>query len=1082
MRKVIRASAGTGKTYRLSLEFIALLLTNEQLRFEEILVITFTKKATAEIRERIMEHLQELISNPKSDLWKNLATLNPKIRNTNDFINKIHKLQKEITLKKHKLQISTIDSFTNSLFSNFTAPSLHISTYEIDPNCNEQYMEELFEVVFQPQNLPKVKVLITEKTAKNVKRYEDFIKAIIQKRWLFETEFETLSDEEISKLKESNFAIYQQEMQTVLENFFTYFEQYCERKKFAGDWQALFKKDFVNFAGNALFTSNSTSEVRHQFSQFFSSRNKILEDYHIFISDDTLWNGNKLFRQKCDTELKESILEQLRIAKEFLSEYLFWEKVIPEQQAIYELAKLILEKYDSLKLRDKIFTYDDISFYTYRLLYDDTISIVDEKQVLNMFYERLSSKIRYILIDEFQDTSLLQWKIVSPVIQELISGSGQKEFGGVCLVGDEKQSIYGWRGGKPELLINAAEFLATDDVESLSISYRSKENIIEFVNLFFGNDFLHNSLMNNNLQWKYSALEKRESGGYVGMQTFNRKIEVEEDLSSQEQIENIVKDKIKPLFEKGILKPSKTAILARKNVQLENFAAAFRDENINYSLESSLSIFQQRAIRPLFFLYKFIAYHDLVELVKWFRSDVMLLPSEQLKELMLQISSNKEDIAAFLSSHSNEKMWDNLYRLQLLSNQNQVRELLVSSLELFNITSIYTTETDLKNIHRLLEIGGDFANTQTEFAYNLAGFIEYCQALEEKEEYKQLSHVDENAVQLLSFHKSKGLQFDNVFVFLDISSRSQTDKLYFYEQWDKQFYALEEKLITYNHNEIIKKSTKKYILENEQKQKDFEELNNLYVALTRAKKNLWLLVSYKNKDDFPKYVANDKQKNVSISQQIFSAFCQEKPLETSNEYEYQIGTIEPDKMSENTLTPSIISTDFLELNDTRVLIEKDEKIDYEKIDANLLSRKRLHGIIAHHFLSYIDFDTPEKRLTAYYKTKSKFGALTQDIDMIISSAHKFLDKNGYYFSSQNWEIVKTEYPVRGKKSYRIDRLLLNSKEKKIVIIDFKIGEIYQQSQIEDYKNAIRELPFVKSNQFEVTGLFLEVPLSNDIAE
>ncbi len=115
-----------------------------------------------------------------------------------------------------------------------------------------------------------------------MKRYEDFIKAIIQKRWLFETEFETLTDEEISKLKESNFAIYQQEMQTVLENFFTYLEQYCERKKFTGDWQALFKKDFVNFAGNALFTGNSAKELKLQFSQFFSNRNKILEDYHIF--------------------------------------------------------------------------------------------------------------------------------------------------------------------------------------------------------------------------------------------------------------------------------------------------------------------------------------------------------------------------------------------------------------------------------------------------------------------------------------------------------------------------------------------------------------------------------------------------------------------------------------------------------------------------------------------------------------------------------------------------------------------------------------------------------------------------------
>ena len=94
-------------------------------------------------------------------------------------------------------------------------------------------------------------------------------------------------------------------------------------------------------------------------------------------------------------------------------------------------------------------TYDDISWFTFQALFSGTSPAfpMKEANVANEFYHFLTHRSRFILIDEFQDTSLMQFQILKPIIEEVCSGAGSKEFGGLIVVGDEKQSIFGWRGG-----------------------------------------------------------------------------------------------------------------------------------------------------------------------------------------------------------------------------------------------------------------------------------------------------------------------------------------------------------------------------------------------------------------------------------------------------------------------------------------------------------------------------------------------------------------------------------------------------------------------------------------------------------
>ena len=146
-RLILKASAGTGKTYRLSLEYIASLV--QGIDFKDILVMTFTKKATAEIKERILKFLKEIVEDEKAriEIEKNIQNIYGKDFNFD--INKIKKIYKNIVENKDKLKIYTIDSFTNTIFKKAIAPYLKIYSYEIiDKTENRKILIKTFEKLF----------------------------------------------------------------------------------------------------------------------------------------------------------------------------------------------------------------------------------------------------------------------------------------------------------------------------------------------------------------------------------------------------------------------------------------------------------------------------------------------------------------------------------------------------------------------------------------------------------------------------------------------------------------------------------------------------------------------------------------------------------------------------------------------------------------------------------------------------------------------------------------------------------------------------------------------------------------------
>ena len=154
MPTIIRASAGTGKTYRLSLEFINLLLS-KRVDFKEILVITFTKKATAEIRERIFEHLHNIVNNTEKTqkIIKGLKAINPVLKFDAGDIEFLKSTYQKMLTNKSEANISTIDSFINAVFSGIIAPFRNIVDYRIDNNINDEYIPEIYQHILKDSNL-----------------------------------------------------------------------------------------------------------------------------------------------------------------------------------------------------------------------------------------------------------------------------------------------------------------------------------------------------------------------------------------------------------------------------------------------------------------------------------------------------------------------------------------------------------------------------------------------------------------------------------------------------------------------------------------------------------------------------------------------------------------------------------------------------------------------------------------------------------------------------------------------------------------------------------------------------------------
>ncbi|MCD8481176.1 MAG: UvrD-helicase domain-containing protein [Candidatus Cloacimonetes bacterium] len=187
---IISASAGTGKTYRLSLEYIALIVRYyeyESFSLDGVLALTFTRKASYEIRDRILEHLDSLIEHKDEGLLADLCRVlgrdhaRLEVKEEGALIS----AKQEILCDKRKLQVMTIDSYISSIFRNIVRPLRSIDRYDIDLGAIEKRMPFLLKHLMQPQIRVRIDKLLQRKVERSLDDYAGFFSNLINSRWLY---------------------------------------------------------------------------------------------------------------------------------------------------------------------------------------------------------------------------------------------------------------------------------------------------------------------------------------------------------------------------------------------------------------------------------------------------------------------------------------------------------------------------------------------------------------------------------------------------------------------------------------------------------------------------------------------------------------------------------------------------------------------------------------------------------------------------------------------------------------------------------------------------------------------------------
>ena len=1078
---ILKASAGTGKTYRLSLEYIANLIRG--VNYKNIVVMTFTKKATAEIKERIYDFLYQ-IAFEKYD-WIGLEDSLKELYGFSDseiLKRNLQDIYFEMIKNKDEIRIYTIDGFTNRIFKNTIAPYFGIYNYEtIDKEEDEFYNDILIKIIGNSYYFEKFKFILNEeKDRKNISTYVKIVKSLLD----MQEKFLLAGD----NYKEANLILKNNKSsRSFVENFENIFENVKKIAEIKG------KK--VTEILNGKFTDifKKFEELNQNNSDISIVQNKkielILEKSDDIFGTGNIWDGGKT-RGKDVKELLDEMKEEQDILREKISNYIFNEEVLPTDRKIKELAKIIFDIAEQTKLSTKRFTHTDISTYTYKFIFDKELGFVktdnnNSNAVTEDFLELIGGQIDTIMIDEFQDTSILQWKIL-----ELLLSSAKN----IICVGDEKQSIYNWRGGEKELFENL-ENLIGGNVQNLEKSYRSYKQIIENVNKIF---------TNYNENWKYiNSLYRDDEDyqrGYFGYYFQERKSRYNED---EEKPEKAYEEMIRNLKEGKIQNFGKSCIICRGNKELSEITARLNEEKIPFTLESNSSILDYRAVKPLYKLIKFFVYHNFIYLLEFMRSDLIGCLNDHVKYLV----ENKELIEKYItkniklpsknlrSKNSFEYFVENLENFEkkenLLEYKNinfmernglsfseileKIKELYKLSINLndkyakenfskkiiqdFGVTSFYSTNSDIKNIFQFFNILKEFDNL-----YEFVVHIE-----DEKDDLKQISSSDENAINLMTIHKSKGLEFDTIIYYRKGKTGGNNFKTFeTYFDYDENFTNVTNFLITFSKYAKNVKNIKEYgiIAEKNVQKEKMEEINADYVALTRAKKNLLLYFeAYITKngysDDLIKKLIDVYDENTEFG--IGEITETERKIVSNSE-----NLKENAKLDENKINNKILKTYF-----------SDDKFKIKKSSITLEKEfKRKKGLAMHYYFEHILNDLETDKLIAKSALLSRYGNMLgkKIVEELIVRMEKFIEKNSDIYDEKYKVYTEFEiYDSEGRKRI-IDRINIDEENKKIYIYDYKTGfepetnEKYQE-QINEYRDILSKKV---STDYEIDVKLLEV--------
>ncbi len=520
------ASAGSGKTFALSVRYISLLFMGES--SSTILAATFTNKAAAEMRQRVVNSLRNLGDET------NCAFLDAISVETSMSRGELLSKQPDVLrgFLGTSAYIVTLDSFFSSILRSASL-ELGLEPDFVTKQDGDDELERHFldEVKAEGLLSSLVKLAMDIEDKRFLKIFD-----LMQNFYKVDALLPSHNIEVVSVEK---------------------IEASCERLR-VEMLQAL------NDAGSAM----------RCIKQFDTTHTKELFGKSLF-QKETL--GEHSWFKKVANEEMERIYSELKY------ELKRWVKA-REDIVLYNLFK-IYDYYKNATITNVkssgVLNFDDLTYFTYRLLH--------ESMSKEFLYFKIDAKFKHILLDEFQDTSTLQFLLLKPLIDEIFAGFGQSEFKSFFYVGDTKQSLYRFRGGVEELFDKIAEHYGIS-IEQMNTNYRSNKHIIEQVNRWF------EPIMDD---YTYQHSKEGADDGFV------------EVVESVDVIDEAVAQ-AKRLIDLGVVEDD-IAFLVSTNKDGVTLQEACRDKNINTLLKTSSSLKNHPKIASIVMMVRYLFFGEKID-------------------------------------------------------------------------------------------------------------------------------------------------------------------------------------------------------------------------------------------------------------------------------------------------------------------------------------------------------------------------------------------------------------------------------------------------------------------------------------
>ena len=1053
------ASAGSGKTYALVKEYLKIILVAKKNdAYRNILAITFTNKAVHEMKSRIVGSLSEFAKDEPSqkaqDLMQDLAVDTE--LSIIEIKTKSQQIIKHIIHNYAAFDISTIDKFTHKVIRAFAHDLNLPMTFEVTLDTENLLIEAVDAIIAQAGEDETLTKLLIDFT---MEKTDD------DKSWDISRE---ILDTGRLVLNENN------------RNEITHFQdksiaEFVAIKDKLAEACKVLEKETIVFAEEALLLIEKNGIDTKSFSAGHFPK-------HLQSIQEGKFNPkNKTYHEFDDIKINKTAKDKAII-----------------ENSIPELLQILDKIYKTFEKRDfyKAFLKNITPLSLLNTVSNELAKIQSEQNVLSItefnaiihreiqnqpapfIYERLGERYRHFFIDEFQDTSEMQWQNLIPLIDNALSGQDDYgEKGTLMIVGDPKQSIYRWRGGKAEQFIALSKEQNPKDksenpfsnkekvVKHLDKNYRSYSQVIEFNNDFFkliSAEFEHpdyKDLYENHSHQKTN----NKTGGYVNI-SFIPKIETtdeeEEALDKTELFVLATLNTIQKVIREGF-EYKDIVILTRKRSQGIAIANYLTEQNIPLLSSETLMIQNATEVRLIIHLLKYLKNSSDLEAKAHFLQYLAQNIQEELpvhdfiaKGMSLFQETEFED---WLKSFNVELSFQNIRKKSLY----EAVETIVAK---FLAQAPPAPEGGATKIEEILTsnllappsgAGGAYVQYFLDIVLerdirNQAGISDFLNFWDKNaEKFSIPSPEGNNAVRIMTIHKSKGLEFPVViFPFAEEDyNRKPKDKLWL--NAEEQDFGLPKVLID-NSSAVEGFGAEAAEVYNQKKQEELlDNINVLYVALTRAEEQLYVIsnMNLSKKAEVPKNNMCAFFINYLISKGEFE--------EDKLEYEFGNSTkLSTEKKHVDTSKTIPLVAEIL--NPKNIKIAQREALMWGTLQQEAIE----YGNVVHEILSFIktkkDVDLAiSKAIESGLIKVSQKDTVGKTILEIVN--HSELED---YFSEENEVLNEQTIIQKEGRTIKPDRMVL-TQAKEVFLLDYKTGthNSKYQLQLDNYQFAIEKMGY-----------------------